>query len=410
MSDIYHMTAPTQWTDPPRMFSYSTLSSIQECPLRWQLEHSRFGDFKTFPSRPFARTMTGTIIHETLEHLFRALVRAGLPPRSDRRFREVMQEVAPFQLIRDKLAKARDALSQHPRGRGVVIRETDATLYAKVASLFQRQYRPSLSQRDALRCYQAPAAHRDHSPAPSPASSSSAALLQRLNTSGTLTEQYITHPTLPIRGVIDLVRKTQQGVVLADFKTGKRRDSHSKQLTLYSLMWWRSTGSLPAFAEVVYFETTQRVDINEELLEQEEARLRETIHELTQLLQSTPAPARLNPNCSYCSVRHCCEAYWLDNERRRASGEDVNDVQVTVEAVRGEQGFVGLTASGESIAAVYRNGTPMGSEDIEPGQSLRILQGRIRDEALELNSFTEMFFIHHPTTRLKESPTQDTLG
>lgn len=75
------------------------------------------------------------------------------------------------------------------------------------------------------------------------------ALLERL---GVLSEQEVRHPELPLLGIIDLlVRRDGQTTVL-DFKTGASRPEYRRQIQLYALLWWRSTGDLPAHVELRY--------------------------------------------------------------------------------------------------------------------------------------------------------------
>ena len=57
--------------------------------------------------------------------------------------------------------------------------------------------------------------------------------------------QPVAHPTLPVHGVIDLLRRDAAGTHVVDFKTGTPKPEHRDQFALYALLWWRATGDLP---------------------------------------------------------------------------------------------------------------------------------------------------------------------
>jgi PD-(D/E)XK nuclease superfamily len=86
-SDLYRMGGPTAWAEAPELFSYSTLLAIETCPRRWQLEHSRYGEFDSLPIRPAPAAVEGQIVHEILDRLFKALALRGLPPLGSADFR-----------------------------------------------------------------------------------------------------------------------------------------------------------------------------------------------------------------------------------------------------------------------------------------------------------------------------------
>src|SRR5687767_3652518 len=77
---FYRLQGPSEWKKAPERFSYSSLKRLEECPLRWQLANSSYGELPRYPSRPSASIETGTIVHDALEKLFRGLAQRGLPP------------------------------------------------------------------------------------------------------------------------------------------------------------------------------------------------------------------------------------------------------------------------------------------------------------------------------------------
>jgi hypothetical protein len=48
---IYRFVEPTRWATTPATFSFSSLNTIEACPLQWQLIHSAYGDLPQYPVR-----------------------------------------------------------------------------------------------------------------------------------------------------------------------------------------------------------------------------------------------------------------------------------------------------------------------------------------------------------------------
>ena len=89
-----------------------------------------------------------------------------------------------------------------------------------------------------------------------PENRSESSLSSLLAANGTLSERELRHPSLPVVGILDLIRATDDGVLVVDFKTGAAKSEHQEQVELYALLWWRNSGEMPVRIAVQYPERT----------------------------------------------------------------------------------------------------------------------------------------------------------
>ncbi|MCA9639695.1 MAG: hypothetical protein KC492_03345, partial [Myxococcales bacterium] len=59
---FYELQEPTAWAVPPSIWSSASFDEIEECPRRWQLMRSRWGDFECFPVRLHPAAIEGQIV------------------------------------------------------------------------------------------------------------------------------------------------------------------------------------------------------------------------------------------------------------------------------------------------------------------------------------------------------------
>ncbi|HAA56998.1 MAG TPA: hypothetical protein DCE42_19685 [Myxococcales bacterium] len=236
MSDMYTLQGPTEWRTNRSVLSYSSLKVLERCPLQWQLERSRYGDFERFPSKPSEATEVGTIVHEVLEVLFKALKEVGFPKRRSPAFREVLKTLKPLTFIEKKLTHLQTTLQNHPRGRGVVIRKTPHEVFRECARLFQEHYQHAELRSLSSQAHRA--LQKNTTKEQNPRRDRASSLVHRLQRERSLSEVYLEHPNIPICGYVDVIYKEGEEVVIADYKTGKVHDTHKEQVMLYCLLWW----------------------------------------------------------------------------------------------------------------------------------------------------------------------------
>lgn len=382
MTSFYELGAPTTWATPPDRYSFSSLQAINACPRKWQLLHSEWGQHVRFPQRPHPKALEGTIVHEAIELLVRALGRRGLPNITSPAFREAVAEVDFWGHFAREVDRWNVRLASHPRsGPYYVLRTPPRELANRAIRLFREQYTPL----DA-------APQRKKPTHCEPGSVDPMALL---DLRGAVSEIDLSHPELPFRGIIDLVELTDGDVQVVDFKTGKQKDEHELQLQLYGILWWRRTGVLPKRLAIQYLNVRREFQVGEAELVAAEKRCEASIIEAARLLADTPAEARPGKDCGYCPARARCAAGWrayLESLGRPQAG--TTDLEVTVGAQPSPNGFL-AEAGGREVNVVYDAAVGQHLPPIEAGACLRLLDIVVRDEgkAFEIRQWTEVYVV-----------------
>lgn len=362
---LYRLTAPTDWAGAPARYSYSTLKSLRECPLRWQLQRSSYGETRGFPERPSIAAMTGKIVHSALDHLFRALGAHGLPPVGSAPFQRVLRELALVSRIRASLRARQDDLSANPRAAGQRIIASERDLYNQVCRLFHPVYAQARTARQ----------ERQEGPPRKRMDESIHELLAKLHTKGTLSEVRLIHPTLPLLGIIDLLWDDRGQTRIVDFKTGTPQPQHREQLELYALLWWRVTGDRPVFLEIRHPAGAETYDVDETTLLALEARLVEELRALSADLDHPPCVARPGPHCRHCDVRALCDTYWTGCQP--ASSPVLEDTWgdaelIVIAAVSGAE-VLCHDRAGNELTLTFDEDTAATLKPWEPGEQLRVL-------------------------------------
>lgn len=382
-TDLYELSSPTKWVSAPELFSFSSLNALESCPLRWQLTRSRWGEHARFPERPRPAALEGSIVHEAIELLVRALGRRGMPGIGTTGFQEALDEVEFWDYFRRELDRWNTRLSEHPRsGPFFVLRTPPRELANRAIRLFREQYTP----RDA-----APSTSTMH---PAQASREEMDPKALLKARGALSEIELEHPTVPFRGIIDLVELSQDGVHIVDFKTGKQKDSHEEQLLLYALLWWRKTGEVPVCTVVQYMNHRVQFDVNESSLLEAERRLASNINAAHRLLSRTPAEARpSSDHCHHCPVRAFCDEGWaLHQASQGRSVEGTVDLEVTIATRPSPGGFLAESIWGE-VNVVYDAAVGAKLPPLHEGSRIRLLAAMSREggQTLEVRPWTEVY-------------------
>lgn len=382
--EFYRLTGPTTCARAPATFSYSSLAKIESCPRQWQLLNSSYGELPRFPERPSAPAIEGEVVHGLLDELVRHLGAIGFPAFRGPAFRESVAAFGLRERAATRIDEFRAALVGHPRGAGVALRVSAELVVNKVVRLLTEQYVGLGSAQ--------------HSATPASASRSAGGdILGALRRKGALTEVSMRHPTLPFRGVADLVRLDRGEIVIADYKSGRGRPEHEQQVLLYALLWWRVTGTLPSRAAVCAIDGSFDVAVDAGGLVRLEAALSGRIVAMTAQLSMPGAQPRVGIACSRCPVRQFCDAYWRP-ERSGADGaipisDGLIDLQVEVEGLPSAAGFEGRAGT-PAIPVVFRPSVGRALGDLAVGTRMRILAAGRRDGgAVEVLEFSEVFFL-----------------
>ena len=368
-ASIYEVVLPTAWARPPETYSFSSLATIRECPRRWLLTNSRWGEFATFPQRPKPSAIEAQIVHEALDRLAKELGRVGRPSIDSPAFSSAVVRCEFWAYFGEQLAEWNARLARHPRaGSSYVLRAKAADLANLAVRLFREQYRtghgkavlpmfPAIEARASVKsvlCY-----------------------VKLLEERGHLSELFLKHPLLPLIGVLDLVQRGEgDRIAIIDFKTGAPRPDHKEQLETYAVLWWRVTGQFPTHIAVQYLESNREWRISPEEIQSREEILAEEIRQSQALLQKPPAPAQPGEACRWCPVRARCDEGWSFYEQAANQSSPMNssiDAELVVTSPRGSTGFLAKRLNNREVKIVYEPATGAGLPLIVVGDRIRLI-------------------------------------
>ena len=382
---VYELCAPTKWAEPPRMFSYSSLRSIRSCPRRWLLLNSVWGDSPKFPQRYAPSAVEGRIVHEALDRLARALGRAGSPPIGSPAFARVVDGCGFWEFFVEQVSAWNEQITLQRRlSSASLIRAQPMDLANRAIRLLREQYQPD----DTTQSSGVPAASW-----PPPEDRSISSLLSLLAANGTLSERELRHPSLPVVGILDLIRSTDDGVLVVDFKTGTARPEHREQVELYALLWWRNTGEMPARIAVQYLNGRLEWSVTREKLESYEATLDTAVADASRSLCSPPGEARPSGDCSSCIVRARCDEGWTFTEGLQShTDRQFSDVEVVVASPPSPTGFLIRRSDGTEVSLVFDASVAVGLPRVDCGDRIRLTGVLQRGPGeLELTRSTELY-------------------
>jgi len=386
--DLYATSTPTGWAGPPTAFSFSSMKRMGTCLRQWQLGRSSYGDLASYPERPSEAAEVGSIVHDLVSQLFTNAALAGYPPLGSEAFQRVVRGVDLLGTARAKLEAFAKRAAESPRSLGFRPQVTPRDVYNKVAQAFRDEYASVVAQAAVL----TPIPPIE--PDPGATSALPVGRLALLDQLGVLSEEEVRHPTLPLVGFIDLLVRRDGRTTVLDFKTGAANAEYRGQLLLYALMWWRSTGDLPASVELRYGARVEGWPVSEAELRSAEAETEAKIARYRSGLSMQPAAASVGPHCGVCSVRQLCDDYWA-GLRPAIADERAPwvDEAVVVRGAGAKGGFVAECSAGNEVTVVYEQDVGASLGPFVAGERLRIL-GAMRDaehDALRLTRASEVF-------------------
>lgn len=399
---FYRLTEPTEWAGPPEKYSYSSMKQMSVCLLQWQLGRSKYNELKRYPERPSEAAYVGVLVHEILNKLFRAMAIAGYPEIGTEDFLAAVKGVDILGKAKSGLEKFAQEAHSNPRAIGFRLQSTPRDVYNKVVQAFRLEYAAIAQHAPAL-----------ETRAMQTTEKSTGTRSDLLRIHGFLSEEKVTHPSLPLLGFIDLLVRRDNQTTILDFKTGAPQPQYRDQLRLYALMWWRSTGDAPTSLELRYGAKVERWPVTPEELVDVETSLEEKIREYHEGLQRRPAVPTPGDHCNRCGVRQMCNAYWMAKTNAVPNKDEWVDIEVVVRAVGARGGFVGTNAAGEEITIVHEDEVTAKVEPFQVGERLRILNALLDadGEAVQITRGTEVFRVgHRPRPLRDEAPGNICLG
>jgi hypothetical protein len=388
VSSPYVLQLPTSWAAVPERYSFSSLSSISACPRRWQFLRSAWGQFDRFPQRQHPKAIEGQIVHEAIERLMRGLGSKGMPSIGSPAFAEALAETGFWAFFDARLRACNSELAGHPRtGPAFVIRSNARDLANRAIRLVRERYRPLDT---GVRPARTPAGRVPDA-------------MRILEQAGILSEYRISHPMLPLDGIVDLVEQVDGDVRIVDFKTGERKPAHEEQGMLYAMLWWRSTGVMPRAVVLQYLDDRHEFEVSEVQLIAAESRAAAEIEEARRALGRRPAEARPGDSCRFCPVRARCDEGWSLLERDQATGaSSAADLELKVAAAPSASGFIGLRLNVE-VSVVYDEAIGLGLPAMAAGVRVRIIDAVPVDNGAvcHVRAWTEIYVLSPNDTHSK---------
>lgn len=378
---FYELQVPTEWADPPTMWSSTTLDDIEACPRRWQLLRSRWGEHDRYPVRPSPAAIEGQIVHDALDRITRACGQRANPAFGSAEFAAALADADFFPGFARAVAEWQQRLTEHPRpGPPFRLRANAEELANRAVRMFREQYKPD---------------RRPASQAAERAMEVSADVNSLLRQKRALSEVKLTHHELPFLGVLDRVQQVSGGVEIVDFKTGRPSEKHRRQLLRYALLWWRTTGDSPRRISAQYLDGAESWPVTQEVLMDVEADLAKNIPLFTDTLRTRPAAAKPGTGCRACPVRARCAAGWAIGEEA-ALADGRSDAELVVIARAGNHGFIARSRAGAEVAVVYETAVAKLLPKNIDGQVLRVLDGAWKENRsqLEIKPWTEVFVVN----------------
>lgn len=333
--------APDEWPAPPKRFSATALEQIRVCPHRYQLLRGKYGSAWGMPMPPGTSAIAGRIVHEALSEVLIALGKAGNPELGSPDFQGVLASLN----LKARLAELREAeltnarKGNHPRAPHYQFPVGLSELRSHVFLLLRATYRKGHSPWQVL-------------PQVAP---SSALWIERLQRKGLLSEVELSHASLPLMGIIDLVKRGETGTELIDFKTGRDApDAHQRQLELYALLWADETQDVPVRLTRIHPEGEQSSAFGPDQLVKVRERIIQELADAESILRQFPAPANVGEHCSQCIARLRCASFWNLPAAQRRGERDVWDLQLTpLERPSATWLTARLLASDEVVSIVF---------------------------------------------------------
>lgn len=296
--------------------TYSTLRELEACSRRWALASADYPE--VWPGRGYPRRLSipriaGTIVHDVIDHVTRALVRTRCLTIQAPEAVQVMRDLGGFtRLLEEAAERALSSYTNNPRAANR-LEVARRTLQSQLPDFRRRAQALLMSVRTA------PA---DVPPPPDVASGDERRPTRHPLRPGAYSEVDVIASVMRWKGTIDLLTVSQAGSEIVDFKTGEPSDDHSLQVRIYALLWsldreLNPTGTPPTTLVVAYTKgqtpvpapRTQDLDtLRRDISARSDAARR---------FEGSIPPAKPSPdNCANCDVRQICDDYWTDTAQQ----------------------------------------------------------------------------------------------
>ena len=222
---------------PPSDWSYSSLREAGACPRRYALSRARYPDLwdgTGYPRVPRVPALFGDVVHDALDTIVRALTATGCESARSAEAVAALRTLGGYTAIIEAAVERRLAgLAGNPRVSDDLRKRIHRDLHSQVADArYQVQaYITALVLGPGHKA--APAAHDAPTGMPETRASGRRAPL----CAGAHAEVTLRSARPRLMGRVDLLRVSDDGADITDYKTGAESASHQDQLGLYALLW-----------------------------------------------------------------------------------------------------------------------------------------------------------------------------
>lgn len=376
MSELQNFATAVQglhgsWSEPPSMWSYSSLKEAEECPRRWMLSRAAYPEVWErggYPSRPILPNLAGEAMHGALELILRAFAEQGCESVGGACAVQVLKAAGGYSgVLESAINRQLVALEANPR-MSPRLSYLRSELQSRIPDMRRRIQ--SILTRTKLKATQR-ARVDGHS----------------AERRGALAEG--SHPEVELRraglrfvGRADLITIDGGKCTITDYKTGAPNPRHADQLNAYALLWTEdrevNAHGIPIKELIVAYATHDEV-----LAPPTRPDLDEFTNDLVHRIADAETQLRLRPPqarpaiemCGQCSVRHMCDDYWEGPASQRLlapSSEARNfvDAEATILEQNGPRSWI-VQCEPSREAALLR--TPTETPAISVGERVRIL-------------------------------------
>jgi hypothetical protein len=293
---------------PPDYWSYSTLQEIESCARQYVLGRASYPDIwngKGYPQQPRPAALFGDVVHESLERIIKALVRAGCTSSNSAEATAVLRELGGYSAVAAEALAGRLArLNENPRLDEVRRARLQQFLEDRIPEA--RAEIQGYLQRTAL----------VPKPGGFPGVGGGVISDRPPLGVGSHPEVSLRSEELRVIGRVDLITVTAERADIVDHKTGAEDPSHLEQLRFYAMLWDQddvaNQDRTPVGTLTASYLTTE-VTIFAPDAEDLVALAADTVERVaeadSEVLAEVPR-ATVGEQCAFCSVRSLCEEYW----------------------------------------------------------------------------------------------------
>jgi len=241
---------------------------------------------------------------------------------------------------------------------------------------------------------------------------------------GSYAEIELRVPSMHWHGFVDILTLSESKCEIVDFKTGEPSPEHEEQIRIYSLLWARDSDLNPhgRIADTLTLsyskgEVAVKPLSSSELITFEKALMLRTNDALATVQQIPPRAVPSIGNCTFCSVRHLCDDYWIEaTQKQLAKGQSealpselrkLTDIEVEIEQQESPSVWHGtilssrLPSSTSSVLIRIPPETHSPSGLIKRGRRLRITDALVIDQTegepkfpvISLSKVSEVFVV-----------------